>query len=107
MTDKDSLLNRVFRIPQCVLFQEVSGESVLLDLESEQYFGLDEVGTRVWQLVEEHGRLSEVYDEMLNEFDVDPATLRQDLLELVATLADRGLIQAQSSDPPRHPRDGG
>jgi hypothetical protein len=40
-----------------VLFQEVGGEAVLLDLKSESYFGLDDVGMRIWQLLQEQGSL--------------------------------------------------
>ena len=45
--------NRKITISPEVMSQEVSGETVLLDLQSESYFGLDEVGTRIWQLLQE------------------------------------------------------
>ena len=44
--------DRTFQLSPDVLFQEVSGEMVLLDLNSEQYFGLDEIGARIWSLLE-------------------------------------------------------
>jgi hypothetical protein len=47
------LPERKIKISPDVLFQEVSGETVLLDLESEHYFGLDAVGTRIWGLIGE------------------------------------------------------
>ncbi|MCU0836207.1 MAG: PqqD family protein [Chromatiaceae bacterium] len=75
-----------------VLFQQVASESVLLDLASETYFGLDEVGTRIWQLLQEHSRLRTVYETMLDEYDVEPAQLEQDLLKLIGELADAGLV---------------
>ena len=74
-----------------VLFQKVGGETLLLDLASETYFGLDAVGTRIWHLLIEHGSLRSVYDAMLNEFDVEPTRLQDDLLNHVAQLADAGL----------------
>lgn len=81
-----------------VLVQEVSGESVLLDLASETYFGLDEVGTRIWQLLREHGSLRAVYDAMLGEYDVEPARLEDDLLDHVGQLADAGLVALGAPD---------
>ena len=75
-----------------VLFQELDGEAVLLDLASESYFGLDDVGTRIWQLLKEHGGLRTVFDTMLDEYVVEPARLAEDLLKHVGDLADAGLV---------------
>ena len=84
-------------ISEEALSQEVNGETVILDLKSESYFGLDEVGTRVWQLLQEHGDLQKVFDAMLEEFDVDANTLASDMKNLVDDLIEKGLI---SSDHP-------
>ena len=54
-----------------VLFQGVSGEIVILDLKSESYFGLDEVGARIWQLMQGHGGLQYVFEVMLEEYEVE------------------------------------
>ena len=74
------------------LSQEVNGETVILDLKSESYFGLDEVGTRIWQLLQENGDLQQTFNVMLNEFDVDAEQLQQDLNDLVGKLEDAGLV---------------
>ena len=87
------ILNQSIKILPDVLSQEVSGETVLLDLNSENYFGLNEVGTRIWQLLQEHGDLQKVYDTMLDEYDVDKTQLGKDMEELVAKLVDAGLIE--------------
>lgn len=76
-----------------VLFQEVGGEAVLLNLASESYFGLDPVGTRIWVLLNDDARLQHVFDTMLGEYEVEPAQLERDLLDLVAKLAEAGLLQ--------------
>ncbi len=75
-----------------VLFQEVGGEAVLLDLKSESYFGLDDVGMRIWQLLQEQDSLRAVFEHMLAEFDVEPVRLKEDLLKHVGELADAGLV---------------
>jgi hypothetical protein len=90
-------LDTVLRVPDSVLFQQVSDESVLLDMDSEQYFGLDEVGTRIWQLIVEDGRLGDVHAAMLDEYDVDPQVLERDLLDLVGTLAQKGLVVVEGA----------
>ena len=80
-----------------VLFQEVGGETVLLDLESEQYFGLDAVGTRVWQLLGEGAGAETVVDTLIEEYDVDRQTLSADVSNLLDQLAEAGLIRLTDS----------
>jgi hypothetical protein len=80
-----------------VLVQELDGEAVLLNLESERYFGLDDVGTRVWQHVLEHRLLGRVCEEMQKEYDVDAPTLRADVLHLVEALIDAGIVTVEHS----------
>lgn len=75
-----------------VLFQEIEGETVLLDLEREHYYSLDAVGSRIWQLLAEHGDVDKLVSAMLTEFDVDEATLRRDVAELLERLKAEGLI---------------
>ena len=72
--------------------QEVSGETVILDLRSEQYFSLDVVGTRIWQLLQEPLCLEEIHARLLEEYEVEPARLRQDLEDLVNRLCEVGLV---------------
>jgi len=78
-----------------VLFQEVGGEAVLLNLASEQYFGLDPVGTRIWQLLGEDARLQHAFETMQAEYEVEPALLESDLLTLVGKLAEAGLVKVE------------
>lgn len=78
-----------------VLVQEVGGESVLLDLASERYFGLDPVGTRIWALLGEHASLQAIADAMCAEFDAEPERIQSDLLALVAELAEAGLVKVE------------
>jgi hypothetical protein len=76
------------------LFRELNGEAVLLQVDAGMYYGLDDVGTRLWQLMLEHRRLQLVLDAALAEFEVDPADLQRDLLDLTQQLVDRGLLVA-------------
>jgi hypothetical protein len=75
-----------------VIRRELDGELVILDLDSGLYFGLDPVGTRIWQFVEEHGSLRVVWDRMRQEFDAPSDRLQSDLLAFVDALVAQGLV---------------
>ena len=83
---------RKAKISPDVLFRELVGEAVLLDLKTQRYYGLDEVGTRIWQLLQEQGRTDAVLAALCAEYDVDEARLRRDLSVFIGELADAGLI---------------
>jgi hypothetical protein len=75
-----------------VVFQEVEGEMVLLDLDREMYFALDPVGTRCWQLLAEHGDVERIVATMVAEYDVDEHTFRHDFGDLIARLEAAELV---------------
>jgi hypothetical protein len=81
------------RAPEDVLASELDGEAVLLKLQSESYFGLDEIGTRMWQLLLSSDSVQAAYDALLTEFDVEPDVLRVSMTELLDNLLQQGLIE--------------
>ncbi len=84
--------------PAHVLVRFLDQESVLLNLETEQYFGLDETGTRMWRLVTTSPNIDAAYQELLTEYDVQPDLLRENLTELLGHLVEHGLLQVLSPD---------
>jgi hypothetical protein len=88
-------LTQIVHVPDDVLFRELQGEAVILNLASSTYYGLDAVGTRIWQLCEAHGSLQAVLDAMQREFDAPGETLQSDLLTFVDDLLARGLLATQ------------
>src|SRR5438876_972520 len=84
--------------PKHVLVRPVDQESVLLNLETERYFGLDETGTRMWQLLTTSPDIDAAYQELLAEYDVQPELLRENLTELVGHLVEHGLLQILPAD---------
>lgn len=84
--------------PKHVLVRILDRESVLLNLETERYFGLDETGTRMWQVVTAAPNIATAYQELLAEFDVEPELLRTNLTDLVGRLVDNGLLQVMPTD---------
>jgi hypothetical protein len=88
-------LDQVVRVPDDVVFRELQGEAVILNLASSSYFGLDAVGTRIWQLCEAHGSLRAVWEAMQQEFDAPDDVLRSDLLAFIDELLGKGLLAVQ------------
>ncbi len=84
--------------PAHVLVRFLDREAVLLNLETEQYFGLDEIGTRMWQLVTASPSIDAAYQELLAEFDVEAEMLHSNLTELLTRLVDSGLLQVLPAD---------
>ena len=84
--------NATVRITPDVLHQELGGETVLLNLANESYFGLDEVGTRIWQVLGETQSTTAVLTRLLEEYDVSADQLRGDVERLMTQLVDAGLV---------------
>lgn len=80
-------------ISKAVLAQELQDETVLLDLDSENYFGLDSVGTRIWQLLNEGMDETDMVDILLGEYEVEREVLEKDVSELLSRLSEAGLIK--------------
>lgn len=85
-------------MPPHVLVRFLDKESVLLNLETERYYGLDETGTRMWQVVTAAPNIDTAYQELQNEFDVESELLRLHLTELLGRLVENGLLQIQPAD---------
>src|SRR5262245_19054128 len=85
-------LATALRVSDDVVFRELDGEAVLLNLVSGIYFGLDQIGTRMWCLIEQHGQLDGVVRVLRDEYDAPAETLEQDLVNLTSQLLDKGLL---------------
>jgi hypothetical protein len=80
-------------VPEHVLARKASGETVLLNLDNEQYYGLDGAGARFWDLVEAGTTLGEALTALLREYEVERETLEADLTALVADLQENDLVR--------------
>jgi hypothetical protein len=79
-------------IPTQVMARQVGDETVILDLASGTYFGLDPVGARIWQLIGEDRTAAEICEMMLEEYEVEREQLETDVLRLTGELLERGLV---------------
>jgi hypothetical protein len=94
-----SLDSRVTAAPSQVSC-DLGGEAVILNTDKGVYYGLNPVGSRIWSLVQEPTTLRETRDVILREYDVEPALCEADMLALIQTLADEGLVQVIDGDSP-------
>lgn len=85
-----NLENRLEISPD-VVAREVGEETMLLDLASGTYFGLDAVGGRVWQALEAGSSLAEACDRIEGDFEVTRVQLEADVLALIGQIVERGL----------------
>ena len=83
------------RVPDNVLFRQLEDESVLLHLKKEIYYGLDDVGTRIWTALTQSETIQAAFDVLAAEYDVEPERLQRDLSGLVHNLVDKGLLEVQ------------
>ena len=80
-------------IPDHVMLRELDNESVILNVDTEYYFGLDDVGTRMITVLTNSENIQTAYDLLLEEYDVNPDVLRRDLKNLIERLAENGLVE--------------
>jgi hypothetical protein len=90
-----SMIDRRVTVNPDVVFRDIEGETVLLHLERGIYFGLDPIGTRVWNALVEHGVARPALGPLLAEFDVTSDALEADVSRLLASLADNGLVTVE------------
>jgi hypothetical protein len=95
MSNSISFAMRV-RVPSDVLVQELAGESVLLNLKNERYFGLNNVGTCMWKSLTAATSIATAQEELLTEFDADPEQLHRDLNQLLEQLVENGLVEVRA-----------
>jgi hypothetical protein len=80
-------------VPEQVLVRQLDDEIVILDLESESYFGLDEMGTAMWNELTAANSIEQAYKTLLNQYDVEPEVLRSDVQNLVQQLVEQKLLE--------------
>jgi hypothetical protein len=82
-----------YEIGEDVLFQAVDNEAVLLDLTSQQYYGLNSVATRIWQLLLDGDSTMVMADRICAEYDIDRHRVLLDIESLTRDLSAAGLLR--------------
>ena len=79
------------------LSSKLGSEVVILNLNSGVYYGLDPVGARVWELLQQAQPLSAIRDQIVREFDVQPKQCEADLADLLKQMEQEGLIRVAAA----------
>lgn len=90
------------RVPDEVLVSSLQTESVILNLKSERYFGLDDVGTRMLAILSKSDSIEAAYETLLEEYEVEGDELRRDLASLIERLINQGVLEiatAENAEP--------
>jgi len=97
-TQPDKAISRdsIVTLTQTHVSCEVNGETVILHFDSGNYFGLNEVGTLVWKMIEEPRGVRELRDAILREYEVDADQCERELLDLLGELRERNLIEVRN-----------
>ena len=85
-------LESSFLIPPQVMSRLVGDETVLLDLSTGIYFGLDGVGKRIWEIVADGKSAGQIIEIIADEYEVDDSRARTDVVEFLGELIERGLL---------------
>jgi hypothetical protein len=85
------------RVAPDVMFRVVGDEGVLVNLNTERYLGLNAVGTRMWMALGSAGSIEAAYEQLLQEYDVEPSRLRADLDEFIGRLLGQQLIETDDA----------
>ncbi len=80
-------------IARDVLINVVDGESVILNLNDERYYGLDQISTSMWDTLTTSESIQAAYESLINEYDVDGERLRRDLVAFAELLLKRGIVE--------------
>lgn len=88
------LLTRNLTATESTVSAELDDEVVLLNVQTGLYFGLDEVGSRIWALLEKGTTEDELIDQLLDDYDVEPDVLEADLARFIGLLVENGLVHA-------------
>ena len=78
---------------------DIGGEVVILDLNSGTYFGLDDLGARIWSLLEQPTSVVAIRDAIMAEYDVDASTCEHDILKFLHEMEQAGLIEINHGSP--------
>lgn len=78
---------------------DLGEEVAILNLDAGMYYGLGEVGSRIWELVQEPGVVRVIQSTIVEEYEVEPARAERDVLALLQQLVDEGLVEVKNESP--------
>ncbi len=83
----------VVRRSDSMLSSDLGDETIMMDMEKGLYYGLDAVGTRIWQLVEQPIPVCRLCEELLAEYEVSPEACEQEVAQFLTKMLDSGIVE--------------
>lgn len=83
----------VYKASSKYLYSEIDSEAVILDVNSGTYFGLNEVSNRIWQLLQTPTDSEQLIAQILEEYEVTPEEVREDVQSLLGDMLNAGLVE--------------
>jgi hypothetical protein len=94
--DREILESSIIVAFQEQISSDLGGEAVILNLKTGVYHGLNEVGAKIWNLIQQPSSVSDIKQTLLQEYEVEPQQCDRDLLELLENLKSAGLIDVKN-----------
>jgi hypothetical protein len=92
VTSRIADLTIVSRSPS-VLTAEIDSEVVMMSVEQEEYFGLDDIGSDIWKRLDRPCTFADLIDRLAAVYDADRENIAEDVRALLATMAERGVVR--------------
>lgn len=92
---REQVINENISVAQAldIVAAEMDGETLMMSIQNGMYYGLDEVGSRIWELISEPRRVSHLIDRLMEEYEVGRVPCQADTLDLLNQLYKEGLIR--------------
>ena len=81
-----------------VVWRDMGGEIVILDLASQHYFGLSGAGNDIWHLIIELGSSEKIVERLIAKFEAEPSVVKDDFERIVGELAEKGMLKISADD---------
>ena len=78
-----------------IVASDIDGETVMMSIENGEYYGLDDIGSRIWELIEKPVKVSDLIDTLLERFDVDRETCERDVLKFLNELNEYKILNVE------------
>jgi hypothetical protein len=98
MVDRDILLTSCLRLPEHVVHRSFVSETVILNLQTGKYHGLNPMGGRMLEVLSDSDDIRSAAERVASEYDQDPETVQDDFLAFCSDLLDRGLVEIRADD---------
>jgi len=92
MKIKEIMTETVISQIEEIVASDIDGETVMMSIENGKYYGLDDIGSRIWELIEQPIKVSDLIDALLERFDVDRETCERDVLKFLNELNDDKIL---------------